>query len=207
MIRKTIKDHKRIIFNGNGYDDVWIEEATKKRGLLNLRTTADCMPELLNEKNVAMFTSHKIFSEAELKSRCDIMLENYCKTVIIEANTMVDMAEKEIIPAVEEYIAFLADSCAKKLAAVPELSLKYEKKCITKLSVLVDAMDFAADELKRSIKEYSEFDSFIPASRFIRDSILPKMEALRTPADEAEVLTSEKYWPFPTYDKLLFGVK
>ena len=182
-------------------------EATEVRGLQNLRTTPDCMPELLNEKNVAMLTSHKVFSEAELKSRCDIMLENYCKTVIIEANTMVDMAEKEIIPAVEEYTAFLAESCSKKLMAVPELSLAYEKKQISKLSQLVDEMDACSEKLKIAIGEYSEFESIIPASCYIKDSILPKMETLRAAADEAETLTSEKYWPFPTYDKLLFGVK
>ena len=96
MIRKTIKDHKHIIFNGNGYDDTWIKEATEKRGLLNYRTTPDCMPHLLDEKNVRMLTSHKVFSEAELKSRCEIMLDNYCKTVLIEANTMIDMAKPKL---------------------------------------------------------------------------------------------------------------
>ncbi len=207
MIKKTIKDHKRIIFNGNGYDDAWIKEATKVRGLLNLRTTPDCIPELLNEKNVAMLTSHKVFSEAELESRCDIMLDNYCKTVIIEANTMADMAEKEIIPAVEEYTADLAKAYTDKKSAVPELSLSYEKKRISKLSQLIDSMDEATDELKSAIREYGTFDSVIPASCYIKDSILPKMETLRMAADEAETLTSEKYWPFPTYDKLLFGVK
>lgn len=207
MIKKTIKDHKRIIFNGNGYDDAWIKEATKVRGLQNLRTTPDCMPELLNDKNVAMLTSHKVFSETELKSRLDIMLENYCKTVIIEANTMVDMADKEIIPAVEEYTADLASSYAKKKAAVPELALAYETKLISRLSELTDVMDEANDELKKAISEYGKIESAIPASCFIRDSILPKMDELRAAADEAETVTSEKYWPFPTYDKLLFGVK
>ena len=94
MIRKTIKDHKRIIFNGNGYDDAWIKEATEKRGLMNYPSTPDCMPHLLDEKNVRMLTSHKVFSKAELESRCEIMLENYCKTIVIEANTMVDMVKK-----------------------------------------------------------------------------------------------------------------
>ena len=104
MIQKTIKDHKRIIFNGNGYDDKWIKEATEVRGLLNYPTTPDCMPHLLDEKNVRMLTSHKVFSKAELESRCEIMLENYCKTIVIEASTMVDMAKREIIPAVEAYV-------------------------------------------------------------------------------------------------------
>ena len=207
MIKKTIKDHKRIIFNGNGYDDAWIKEATEVRGLLNLKTTPDCMPELLNEKNVTMLTAHKVFSEAELKSRCDIMLDNYCKTVLIEANTMVDMAEKEIIPAVEAYSSDLADAYGRKAAAVPGLSLGYETKLITRLSGLVDSMSDAVDELKAAIAEFRSYKSVIPASCFIRDSIIPKMDALRAPADEAESITAEKYWPFPTYEKLLFGVK
>ena len=114
MIRKTIKDHKHIIFNGNGYDDAWIQEATKQRGLLNYRTTPDCMPHLLDKKNVRMLTSHHVFSEAELKSRCEIMLDNYCKTVLIEANTMIDMAKTEIAPAVSAYVLELANTAAAK---------------------------------------------------------------------------------------------
>ena len=120
MIRKTIKDHKRIIFNGNGYDDAWIKEATEKRGLLNYRTTADCLPHLLDQKNVDMLTAHKVFSEAELKSRCAITLDNYCKTIIIEANTMVEMARCEIAPAVEAYIQELAKTAALKKSVSDE---------------------------------------------------------------------------------------
>ncbi len=115
MIRKTIKDHKRIIFNGNGYDDSWIEEAVEKRGLLNYRTTADCIPHLLDKKNVDLLTSHKVMSEAEINSRCEITLDNYCKTIVIEANTMVNMARCEIAPAVEEYIKDMAKTGSLKL--------------------------------------------------------------------------------------------
>ena len=122
MIRKTIKDHKHIIFNGNGYDDAWIEEATEKRGLLNYRTTPDCMPHLLDEKNVRMLTSHKVFSESELKSRCEIMLENYCKTVLIEANTMIDMAKTEIAPAISEYVGELANTVIAKKSVESSIS-------------------------------------------------------------------------------------
>ena len=114
MIRKTIKDHKKIIFNGNGYDEAWIKEAVENRGLLNDRTTPDCMPHLLDQKNVDMLTGHKVFSEAELKSRCEIMLDNYCKTVLIEANTMVDMAKTDILPAVEAYAYEVARTAAAK---------------------------------------------------------------------------------------------
>ncbi len=207
MIKKTIKDHKRIIFNGNGYDDSWIREATEVRGLLNLKTTPDCMPELLSEKNVAMLTSHKVFSEAELHSRCDIMLENYCKTVNIEAGTMLDMAKKQIIPAVEAYTSDLAKAYERKHAAVPTLKLTHETKLIEKLSGLIDDMDSAVEALEEAVGEYRGISGIIPASCFIRDRILPAMDALRAPCDEAETLTAEKYWPFPTYDKLLFGVK
>ena len=115
MIKKTIKDHKRIIFNGNGYDDAWIKEATEVRGLMNLKTTPDCMPRILDKKNVDMLTAHKVFSVAEIHSRCDIMLDNYCKSVNIEANTMVDMARKQIMPAIEAYVSDLAKACTRSL--------------------------------------------------------------------------------------------
>ena len=119
MIRKTIKDHKRIIFNGNGYDDAWIQEATEKRGLLNYRTTPDCLPHLLDEKNVAMLTGQGVFTKAELVSRYEVTLENYCKTVIIEANTMVDMARTEILPAVQAYALDTAKTAAAKKELIP----------------------------------------------------------------------------------------
>ena len=127
MIKKTIKDHKRIIFNGNGYDDSWIKEATEKRGLCNYRTTADAVPHLLDKKNMDMLTAHKVFTEAELKSRYEITLENYCKTVIIEANTMVDMAKKQILPAVSDYASDLAETVGKKLALGTDIACGYEK--------------------------------------------------------------------------------
>ncbi len=207
MIKKTIKDHKRIIFNGNGYDDKWIEEATKERGLLNLRTTPDCMPMLLAKKNVDMLTSHKVFSEAELKSRYEIQMENYCKTVNIEGLTMVDMAKKEIIPAVCEYVTDLSEGLAAKKAAVPSLKCAYESKQITKLSALTDQMDEAADDLEDALIKLKAITDVTEAANNIRDVILPKMAVLRVACDEAETLTGEDYWPFPTYDKLLFGVR
>ena len=206
MIKKTIKDHKRIIFNGNGYDDAWIKEATEVRGLLNLKTTPDCMPRLLDKKNVDMLTSHKVFSVAELHSRCDIMLDNYCKSVNIEANTMVDMARKQIMPAIEAYVSDLAKACTRKLAVSDKISIKTEKGLIEKLSALTDKIDEATEALEEAIASYKKITDVTEASYRIRDDILPKMDALRAPCDEAETLTAEKYWPFPTYDKLLFGV-
>ena len=207
MIKKTIHDHKRIIFNGNGYDESWIREAVEKRGLLNLRTTPDAMPAILEKKNVDMLTLHKVFSVAEIKSRYEILLDNYCKTVNIEALTMVDMARKEILPAVDTYAGDIAKTVAAKKAAVPELSCRHEKDLLAKLSALSDEIDEATGALDAEIIKFKTITDVTEASQMIRDVILQKMAELRVVCDEAETVTAEKYWPFPTYDKLLFGVK
>ena len=207
MIKKTIKDHKKIIFNGNGYDDAWIKEATEKRGLLNLRTTPDAMPAMLSEKNVKMLTSHRIFSPAELHSRYEILLENYSKTVNIEALTMVDMAKKEILPAVEKYTKSLADTLAAKKAAVAGLPCKYETAAVTKLSELSDSIADATDDLEAEIEKFQAIEDVTEAANDTRDVILGKMDALRAVCDEAETITAKEFWPFPTYSDLLFSVK
>ena len=207
MIKETIKKHKRIIFNGNGYDEAWIKEATEKRGLLNLRTTPDALPTLLEKKNVDMLTSHKVFSLAEIRSRYEITLDNYCKTVKIEALTMVDMARKEILPAVEAYAKELSDAYIAKSAVIPGIAGKYEKGVIAKLSTLADEIDTAAAALDAAVIRFNAISDITEASCMIRDVILQKMAELRVVCDEAETVTAEKYWPFPTYDKLLFGVK
>ena len=207
MIQKTIKDHKRIIFNGNGYDDSWIKEATEKRGLCNYRTTADCMPHILDEKNVRMLTSHKVFSEVELKSRYEIMLENYCKTVIIEANTMVDMAKKQILPAVSAYATDLAESVGKKLALGNDIACSYEKGTVKKLSILCDKIAQAVEALEGALVKIRSAEEIGAESVLVRDLLLPAMSDLRAVCDEAETMTAEKYWPFPTYGDLLFGVR
>ena len=207
MIKKTIKDHKRIIFNGNGYDDSWIKEATEKRGLCNYRTTADCMPHILDEKNVRMLTSHKVFSEVELKSRYEIMLENYCKTVMIEACTMVDMAKKQILPAVSAYTTDLAESVGKKLKLGTDIACKYEKEAVKKLSILCDKIAEATDLLEGTLVKIKAAESIGEESKMIRDAVLVAMSELRVACDEAETMTAEKYWPFPTYGELLFGVR
>ena len=207
MIKKTIKDHKKIIFNGNGYDDAWIKEATEKRGLLNLRTTPDAMPAMLSEKNVKMLTSHKIFSPAELHSRYEILLENYSKTVNIEALTMVDMAKKEILPAVEKYTKSLADTLAAKKAAVAGLPCKYETATVTKLSELSDSIADATDDLEAEIEKFQAIEDVTEAANDTRDVILGKMDSLRAVCDEAETITAKEFWPFPTYSDLLFSVK
>ena len=207
MIKKTIKDHKRILFNGNGYDDAWITEATKNRGLLNYRTTPDCMPHLLDKKNVDMLTSHKVFTTAEIESRVEIMLDNYCKTVIIEANTMVDISRKQILPAVTAYTASLANAVTAKEAAAPGLACEYEKSVIKKLSILTDQIAARTDDLETAVLGLKDITDVIEESYSVRDTVLLKMSELRAVADEAETLTSAEYWPFPTYGDLLFGVR
>ena len=154
-----------------------------------------------------MLTSHKIFSLAEIKSRYEITLENYCKTVNIEALTMVDMAKKEILPAVTAYVKDLAETVGVKTAAVPGLSCRYEKETVAKLSALTDEIDDAVKTLESAIVKYQGIDDVTKASVFIRDELLQKMAELRVFCDEAETLTAEKYWPFPTYGELLFGVR
>ena len=207
LIKETIKAHKRIIFNGNGYDNAWITEATEKRGLLNLRTTPDALATLLEQKYVEMLTSLKIFSEAEIRSRYEICLENYCKTVNIEGLTMVDMVRKEILPAVEAYLGDLSGTVAAKTAAVPGLACKYEKDLISKLSKLADEISDAASSLDTTLIRLKAIPDVTDAAYVIRDVVLQKMAELRVVCDEAESITADKYWPFPTYGDLLFGVR
>ncbi len=206
LIVDTIKQHKRIIFNGNGYDDNWISEA-EKRGLLNLKTTPDAMPYLVAQKNIDMLVSHGVFTESELHSRLDIMLDNYVKSVNIEACTMISMARKQIIPSIAKFTADTAKQASKKCAVCSGLACSYEKKLIEKLSAITDKMDEQTDALEKAAAELKAKSDIIAQSEFVRDEILPAMEALRKTADEAEPLTDATYWPFPTYDELLFGIR
>ncbi|MBO6016712.1 MAG: glutamine synthetase type III, partial [Oscillospiraceae bacterium] len=205
LIKENITAHKRILFNGNGYDDAWIKEATEVRGLLNLRTTPDAMQMVLHPENVGMLTRHKVYSEAEIRSRYEISLENYVRTVHIEALTMADMAKKEILPAVMRYTGDLAAALNEKKAAMPELSYPVESELIKKLTELVVKIDAAEKTLEKSIAACEEGDTTEQAFR-IRDELLPRMAELRAPCDEAETMTAADYWPFPTYGDLLFGV-
>ena len=206
LIQKTIKAHKRIIFNGNGYEDAWLAEAAR-RGLSNLRTTPDCVPHMLDKKNVEMLTSHKVYTAAELEARCEILMENYCKVVRIEALTMVDMVQKDILPAVEAYSAALSGAAATKLALDTDTPCNYEKKLVKKLSALADQMDDKAEKLSLAMVKLKMVDGIEEEAATIRDEILPRMNELRVAADEAETVTAAKYWPFPTYGELLFGLK
>lgn len=204
LLKETYAEHKSIIFNGNGYDDAWIKEA-EKRGLCNYRTTADCMPHLLDQKNADMLISHGVFSEAELHSRCEIMLENYCKSVTIEARTMIDMSHTQILPAVEQFTASLALNASRKMALDAGIACRYEKSLVKKLSALTDAIAEKTAALEQATAALPTGD-VIAESAAIRDAVLPAMEALRTYCDEAETLTDKSAWPFPTYAELLFGV-
>ena len=205
LIRENIKSHKRILFNGNGYDDAWIKEATEERGLLNLRTTPDALQMVLVPENMEMLQRHQIFSEAEIRSRYEITMENYVRTVRIEALTMADMAKKEILPAVLRFTGDLASGISEKKKAVAVLPCRAETRLLEKLSGLADEIDAAIDALEESIDGCAGEDVTAQAF-FIRDKLLGKMAALRALCDKAETLTAASYWPFPTYGDLLFKV-
>ena len=207
LIQKTIKAHKRIIFNGNGYDDAWIKEATEERGLLNLRTTPDAIPMLIQKDNKDMLIAHKVYTESEIRSRYEILLENYCKVVRIEALTMVDMTKKEILPAVEAYVSSLVSVASAKRSLDADIPSNYEQKLIKRLSTLVDTIDCRTAALESEMVKLDTMGDFAEEAAFIRDKVIPQMSELRVAADEAETLTAESYWPFPTYGDLLFGVK
>jgi len=207
VIRNTVRAHKRIIFNGNGYDDAWVREATEKRGLSNYRTTPECMPHLLDKKNVEMLIRHNVFSYEELVSRCGIMLDNYCKTVTIEANTMADMAKTMIAPAVSEYAAKVASGAAAKRALDTGISCEYEIRLAKKLSALVERISIETEELENVLISLQYEEDVKTRAGIIAEKLLNKMSELRVVCDEAETVTDKKYWPFPTYADLLFGVK
>ncbi len=206
LIKRVITEHQRILFDGNGYGDDWVKEATEVRGLLNLKTTPDAMPKLLDEKNVKMLTAHKIFTEAELKSRCEIMLENYNKTVNIEGLTMVDMVRKDYLPAIEEYLYTLSRAVESIKNISATVKCKYEISTIEKLTDLTDNILDAVTDLEEALAKLKDMDDVIETSEAIRDEVLPRMSTLRGYVDAAEMLTSGKYWPVPSYGKILMSV-
>ncbi len=206
LIQRAIAAHKRIIFNGNGYDEAWIREATKIRGLAELRTTPDCIPSLIREKSVSLFTTHGVFTAEELRSRYEIMLENYSKTILIEAETMAEMARCEILPAVESFAAETAAAAVSKRALVASLPCRYEAELVERLSALTDSIAGRLAALDSAILAVRETGESVNEAFTIRDIVLPRMAELRAVCDEAETLTAASYWPFPTYGDLLFGV-
>ena len=206
LIRKTIKDHKRIIFNGNGYDNEWIAEA-ERRGLLNLPTTPDCLPYLLKDKNIKLFAEHKVFSRQEIEARYEIYLESYCKNVRIEALTMTDMTNKDILPAVSAYFKTLCDTVKAMGRAGIDPSGSYEQVTAEKLAALSRKIFSAVHGLSQAVDGLSEAGDAARESELIRDRVLPQMNLLREYVDAAESITAEEYWPYPSYGDLLFGVQ
>ena len=207
LIKRVITEHQRILFDGNGYGEDWIKEATEVRGLSNLKTTADAMPKLLDPKNKEMLIRHKVFNEAEIQSRCEIMLENYVKTVNIEGLTMVDMVRKDYLPAIEEYLYTLARAVDSMKSVSENVKCRYEISTIEKLTDLTDNILTAVEALEEALAALKDCEDIFATSEAIRDSILPSMNTLRGYVDAAEMLTSAKYWPYPSYGKLLFSVQ
>ena len=205
LVRETMKEHGRIVFNGDGYKEEWVKEA-EKRGLSNYRTTADCVPHLLDEKNVEMLLHQEVFSKTELESRYEIMLETYCKIICIEARTMRSMAVKRIAPAIERYTAELARNTADKRKVFPDLSCTFEEKTAGLLSRQTDRIYDDVAAMQEVLDDLSGTDH-CSDSKIIRDRLLPAMEQLRHDSDIAEAATSKTYWPLPNYGLLLFGEK
>ena len=206
LIKKTIKEHKRIIFNGNNYSDEWVAEA-EKRGLLNLKSTAEALPYYSCEKNIKLFEKHKIYTAAEVRSRQEILLENYSKTLNIEALTMIEMSNRDILPAVSAYIKDLSKVAAQKKSISATLSTELEEKLVQKLSLLELSLYNRTDALSTALlgAKDTEGDAIAEASYF-RNTVFPAMQELRAVADELETMVGRKYWPFPTYGDLLFSV-
>ena len=205
LIRRTISEHKRIIFNGNNYSDEWVSEA-ERRGLLNLKSSAEALPYLVSEKNIALFTKHNIFTETEVRSRCDIMLDNYSKMISIEAHTMIDMAQKEILPASIKYAGQLCETAAAKRALSENIACSAEIELAQKISALTGALSDEIQALDKALLTLKEAQDVQEEALSCCRTVIPAMLNLRCTADQLETLVAEEYWPFPTYGELLFGV-
>ena len=206
LIKKTIKEHKRIIFNGDGYDESWVAEA-EKRGLSNLKTTPDALAHMLDKKNVDLFTSHKVFTLEEFTARHEVRLENYCKIINIEALTMLDMVRKDILPAMSGYSAQLGDAVAKKIAVLPDADCSYEKDSLKMLTALVGAAHRTVKKLEQDLLTSKSVDDMAELAEFYKSTILDDMRELRIAVDEMETVSSAEAWPYPSYGELLFGVR
>ncbi len=207
LIKRTISEHKRIIFNGNGYDDAWIMEALK-RGLPNLKTTPDCMPSFISEKSIKLFTSHNVLTETEMKSRYEIVMENYVKVLNIEALTMLDMAKKDIMPAVSAYSKALADTAIAKKAVVASVDCStYETETLKNLARGAANLYNKTAELEKALIDAKEHSDVTELAVYYKDHVIPAMNDMRIAADELETITAKAYWPYPSYGDLLFSVK
>ncbi|WP_304937547.1 glutamine synthetase III family protein [Ileibacterium valens] len=206
LIQSIFQDHSRIIFNGNGYSDEWVKEA-QNRGLLNLKTTPDALPYFKNEENIALFERLGVFSREEVLSRYEILMEEYVNLINIEAKTMVNMAKKEILPAVAGFEGKLADIILSKKEAMPDLPAVYETRTLEDASELTKKAYYTLEKLETDVAVLNSMSDFEEKAFFVRDHILADMEALREPCDFLEDITDAKEWPFPTYGKLLFGIQ
>ncbi|HWQ06845.1 MAG TPA: glutamine synthetase type III, partial [Feifaniaceae bacterium] len=206
LIKSVIHTHKRIIFNGNGYDDAWVIEA-EKRGLLNLRTTTDCLPSLVAQKNIELFGLHRVLSETELRARYEIMTENYKKIVCIEAMTMLDMARRDILPASSAFQGKLAGAIAAKRAAGSMADSTYETETLETAAALTKAAYETVKALEDALSDTKATEEVREAALLCKDSLLPKMSELRASADALETLIATSDWPYPSYGELLFGVR
>ena len=206
LIKRTIKEHKRIIFNGDGYDESWVKEA-EKRGLLNLKTTPDALKHLLDKKNVDLFTSHGVYTTTELEARHEVLLENYVKIVNIEALTMLDMAHKDILPAMSAYSKELADAALDKKKLSEEIDTTYETETVKVLGNLLGNTYSNVKKLESDLYTAKSITSSVELADYYKDFILADMSALRASADEMETMASSEKWPYPSYGDLLFGVR
>ncbi len=206
LIKKVITEHSRIIFNGDGYDEAWVREA-EKRGLYNLKTTPDALAHLLDKKNTDLFVSHGVYSMVELEARHAVLLENYCKTIGIEALTMLDMARKDILPAMSAYTARLAAAIATKKGAMASLDTTYEEETLARLNTLLAAAYRATEDLDRDMTASKTIGDTVALADLFKSRIREDMTALRIPVDEMETLTSAEAWPYPSYGELLFSVR
>ena len=204
LIKRTIKENQNIIFNGNGYSDEWPVEA-EKRGLLNLKSTPEAVPAFLAQKNVDVFSKYGVYTEAELQSRVEILLDEYCKTLNIEALTMIDMAKKEILPAAAKYIKDIAKTA--ELAKSCGAETVFEEETVKEISALVTEMYKALGTLEADVQKVHSIEDTQEMANFFHDTIFADMGALRVPADKIETLVGKEYWPYPTYSDLLFYVK
>ncbi len=206
LIKRTIKEHKRIIFNGDGYDDSWIAEA-ERRGLKNLKTTPDALAHMLDVKNVKLFTDHKVLTVPEITARHEVRLENYCKVINIEALTMLDMVRKDILPAMSGFSCELADGASKKAAFMPEADCTYEKETVKSVSALMGAAYRAVRKLEDDLLSSKSIESFTELADFYKTKILDDMRVLRISVDEIETIAPKEKWPYPSYGELLFSVR
>ena len=207
LLKKTIIDHKRVIFNGNGYTDEWIEEA-EKRGLYNLVSTPDALPHLIDEKNAKLLTSHHIFTDAELHSRYEIKLDNYVKTLHIEAGTLAEIIQKDLLPSITTYMEKIAQTAALKKSVVPDISVSAEASLLTQLTELSETMTKDLETLKKdtAMAEYETGKDLLKSAKLYQSVVLSDMEKVRASADAAEVLIPDSILPYPTYGKLLFSI-